>query len=110
MPPVVPPRSGNCPSIAGLVGVQGVSPTIIQVRRCGRRMRLAIDGLCYPRGLLTARLRETKSNRAYVSRREYASVSKAAQVGKRLDRLAKKRREASRALYKPPPRRRRSKD
>ena len=78
-----------------LLGIEGVQPTIVMRRTCpplggpgGVRMRLATDGMCYPREFLPERLWANKKERGVFTARDKKTLQKARAVRRRLDTLA----------------------
>ena len=83
----------------------GVPPNIIQVRRCPKETRLAVDGLCYHKRILPAALRMNKARKAVVSWSEGQMIRKGARAAIRLKAITRKAEKEARRVA--PPRRRR---
>lgn len=99
-PATIPGSGGIVPASNFLAPVQ---PRIIQVRRCPGPTRLAIDGLCYHKNVLPAKLRENRSKKAPVSYSDGQSIRKGFQAAKRIEGYTKRAQKEARQLV---PRRR----
>lgn len=89
-----PTTLGTGQVVQGGFGLPAVSPAGISrlVRRCGPRMVLGIDNLCYPKAVLPPRSKFRKWRRAprpVVSRRDEVAIKRAASARERVFNLAK---------------------
>lgn len=87
------PRGSSGPTmeygaIGAVIGVPPTRPQVVQVRRCGKGMQLAIDGGCYPKKMLTAATRANKSKKAVVSYRDGSYIRKGRSARRKIEDLA----------------------
>ena len=88
--PNLNPQAGQVPkgAVGALLGVPGVEPGTVVVRRCGKGLRLAIDGMCYPKKLLTAATRANTPKKAPVSYRDAQQITKGRKAEERIANYA----------------------
>lgn len=67
-------------ALGEILGVPPTKPRIVQIRRCGKGMRLGIDGACYPKRLLTAATRMNSPKKAKISYRDWQTFKKSKSV------------------------------
>ena len=67
-------------ALSEILGVPPTRPKTVTIRRCGRGMRLGIDGACYPKKLLTAATRANNPKKAKISHRDWQIFKKSKSV------------------------------
>lgn len=98
------PMSGTPANLAAM-GLVGVPPNIVQVRRCPPKMRMAIDGNCYLAKVLPRALWANPSKKAPLSRRDADNIRKGFAAAERIKKYGVTATKRARALV--PPKRRR---
>jgi len=88
---MVPTRGGGelCGLPAGMAGC-GREPMITSRRTCGRGWILAVDGMCYPKKMLSRGMRMNDSRKAPVTHSDLKAITRAARTQRRLETLDKR--------------------